>query len=33
MPAKVAELIFSQGSVSIAQEIYWKQAHYFLISA
>jgi hypothetical protein len=31
MTTKVADLIFSQGSVGITQEIYWKQAEYFLI--
>lgn len=33
MTGKVAELIFSQGTVAIAQDIYWKQNQYFLINS
>lgn len=31
MSSKVSELMFSQGSVAIAQDIYWKQHDYFRI--
>ncbi len=33
MTGKVSDLIFSQGTVGIAQDIYWKQSDYFLISS
>jgi hypothetical protein len=33
MSGKVADLIFSQGTVAIAQDIYWKQNSYFLINS
>jgi hypothetical protein len=33
MTSKVADLIFSQGTVAIAQDIYWKQSNYFLINS
>lgn len=33
MTSKVADLIFSQSSISMAQHIYWKQSNYFLINS
>lgn len=33
MTSKVSDLIFSQGTVSIAQDTYWRQNNYFLVSS
>lgn len=33
MLGKASDLIFSQGTVAIAQDIYWKQSGYFLINS
>lgn len=33
MIPKVADLLFSQGNIAIAQEYYWKQLDYFRITS
>lgn len=32
LPAKACDLLFSQGSVSLAQDIYWPQSNYFHVN-